>query len=325
MNRTNDLDPRQRRALAQSLTRVLDASVEDALAGLSDTGTEPAQRLGMTGPPGAGKSTLTCRLAARRLERDRRIGVLAIDPTSPVSHGSILGDRVRMEAVAEHPALYVRSVPSRRAHDGLCDNIADLLLTMEGFGFDDVVIETVGVGQAEFAVRSLVDTVVLVLLPESGDTIQAMKAGILETADVIVVNKADLAGAGRIRNEVNTIIRRKKDDGGWLPPVILTSAKEDTGIDELDDAVERHAAWLAGHRDARATRRERARYRMQNLLLRRADEVLDGTSAELFDGALPQLFDRLVAGLKEPPEEISDNGPSGNRLSPRPPEEVSQE
>ncbi|MDP6515441.1 MAG: GTP-binding protein [Alphaproteobacteria bacterium] len=297
MSRTNGLDSKQRRALAQSLTRILDASVEEALAGLADAGGEPARRLGMTGPPGAGKSTLICRLAARRLERDRRIGVLAIDPTSPVSQGSILGDRVRMETVAEHPALYVRSVPSRRAHDGLCDNIADLLLTMEGFGFDDLVVETVGVGQAEFAVRSLVDTVVLVLVPESGDTIQAMKAGILETADIIVVNKADLPGAGKIRAEVAAIIRRKKGDGGWLAPVIMASATKDTGIGDLDDSVERHAAWLAEHRDARATRRERSRYHMRNLLLRRAGEVLDGTPAESFDGALPQLFDRLVAGL----------------------------
>ena len=303
MSRGNGLDPKQRRALAQSLTRILDASVEEALAGLADAGPEPAQRLGMTGPPGAGKSMLICRLAARRLERDRRIGVLAIDPTSPVSQGSILGDRVRMETVAEHPALYVRSVPSRRAHDGLCDNIADLLLTMEGFGFDDLVVETVGVGQAEFAVRSLVDTVVLVLVPESGDTIQAMKAGILETADIIVVNKADLPGAGKIRAEVNAIIRRKKGDGGWLPPVIMASATEDNGIDELDDAIERHAAWLAEHRDREATRRERSRYHMQNLLLRRASEVLDGTAAESFDDALPQLFDRLVAGLTESRED----------------------
>jgi LAO/AO transport system kinase len=130
-----------------------------------------------------------------------------------------------------------------------------------------------------------------------------MKAGILETADVIVVNKADLPGAGRMRAEVNTIIRRKTGDGGWLPPVIATSATEDTGIDELDDAVERHAAWLAEHRDARATWRARARYRMRNLLLRRAGEVLDGIPGESFDGAMPQLFDRLVTGLKQPPED----------------------
>ena len=303
MSRPNALQSSARRALARRLTRILDASVAEALQGLADAGAVPARRLGMTGPPGAGKSSLISRLAARRLDRDRRIGVLAIDPTSPISQGSILGDRVRMEAVAEHPALYVRSVPSRRAHDGLCDNIADLLLTMEGFGFDEVVIETVGVGQAEFAVRSLVDTVVLVLLPESGDTIQAMKAGILETADIIVVNKADLPGAGKIRAEVNAIIRRNKGNGSWLPPVITASATADTGIEELDAAIERHAAWLAEHGDREVTQRERTRYHMRNLLLRRAGEVLDGTTEEALDDPLPQLFDRLVAGLRERPED----------------------
>ena len=292
------LTPGDRRALARSLTRILNAPVEQALGGLAELQGGGAHRIGITGAPGAGKSTLISRLAERRLQRGRRIGVLAIDPTSPISQGSLLGDRVRMEGISANPDLYIRSVPSRRSHDGLCDNVADLLLAMDAADFDDLILETVGVGQAEFAVRSLVDSVVLVLLPESGDTIQAMKAGILEMADVIVVNKADLPGANRIRTEVNTIIRRKKHEGGWLPPVIMASATEETGIAELDDAVERHRAWRSENPRAAGAGRERIKYHVQNLIARRVGELLDELSPGLVDGGLKDLYARVIAELR---------------------------
>ena len=294
-----DWQPKARRALARELTRILNASVEEALHGLPDVPSDAALRIGVTGPPGAGKSVLISRLAERRLGRARRVGVLAIDPTSPISGGSLLGDRVRMETVAGKSDIYVRSVPSRHTHDGLCDNAADLLLTMESYGFDDILLETVGVGQTDFGVRILVDTVVLVLHPESGDTIQAMKAGILETADVLVVNKADLPGAGRTKAEVDAVLHRRKGPDGWLPPVMTASATANQGIDALDDAIERHAEWLREHRDARATRRQRMGHLVRGMIARRVAELLEEMPPGLFDGPVRDAYDHIVGTLVE--------------------------
>jgi LAO/AO transport system kinase len=236
-----------------------------------------------------------------RLGRTRRIGVLAIDPTSPVSRGSVLGDRIRMEGVSGHPALYIRSVPERWAGDGLCDNIADLLLAMDSFAFDDLIVETVGVGQAGIAVRNVVDTVVLVLMPGSGDTVQAMKAGIIETADVIVANKADLPGASRVRTELNTVVRRGKADGAWTPPVVLVSATEARGIDALDAAIEQHGAWRRTHCDPVAAARERRKYHAQSLIARRVRELLDGGSPARFDDSLAEVYRALLRELAAAP------------------------
>lgn len=196
-----------RRRLGRALSRIMNASVNEALAGLVDTTDGAARRVGFTGSPGAGKSTLISRYAKGSLDQGNKTGILAIDPTSPISGGALLGDRIRMDAVAGDPRLFIRSVPSRNAHDGLCDNAPDLLLAMEQFGFDEIVLETVGVGQVEYSVKTLVDTLVLVLMPESGDTIQAMKAGILESADIIVINKADLPGAERSHAEISAILK----------------------------------------------------------------------------------------------------------------------
>jgi LAO/AO transport system kinase len=166
-----------RREMSRALSRVANATVAETLETQAELPEQVLYRIGVTGAPGAGKSTLISRLAARRVARDAKVAVVAIDPTSPVSQGSILGDRIRMDAVSDDPNIFIRSIPSRRAHDGLADNTADLLWAMEGHGFDEVIVETVGVGQAEYSVRAIVDTVVLVLLPESGDAVQAMKAG----------------------------------------------------------------------------------------------------------------------------------------------------
>ena len=216
-----------RRRLGRELTRAGRASVAECLAESAAVPDSDALRIGFTGPPGAGKSTLIARLARTRLARPGRIGVLAVDPSSPISHGSILGDRVRMDEIAGHPRLYIRSVPSRNAHDGLADNIAEMLAVMERHGFDDLILETVGVGQADYTVRSLVDTVVLVVTPESGDAIQAMKAGIQEMADIYVVNKADRPGAQRTLADIRAVLQsRDPGPADWRPPVVAASIEE---------------------------------------------------------------------------------------------------
>jgi LAO/AO transport system kinase len=286
-----------RRALSRALSRIANADVGETLAQATPATNSALIRIGVTGPPGAGKSTLIARLAKLRKGSRRKIAVLAIDPTSPVSQGSILGDRIRMDSIADDPDIFIRSIPSRRAHDGLTDNTADLLNAMEGHGFDEVILESVGVGQAEYSIRTLVDTVVLVLLPESGDAIQAMKAGILEMADIYVVNKADLPGAELMAAEIEMVAQRQSADG-WTPPVIRTTRNDPDGFAELDAAIASHAEWRVTHTNDDNIRRARARYQARGLIARRVDEILEGDESGLLDLDPRTLFDALHAKLK---------------------------
>lgn len=285
-----------RRRLSRALTRATDASVHDALAWSATDEPGAGVRIGVTGAPGAGKSTLIARLARRLLEDGARVGVLAIDPSSPLSQGSMLGDRVRMDAVAGHPDLYIRSVPSRRSTDGLSDNVSDLLLTMESYGFDHVVLETVGVGQSDTTVRNLVDTVVLVLQPDSGDAVQAMKAGILEVADVYVVNKDDLAGGEKLAAELRALLGyRARDPDGWRPPVLRTSRQDEDGVRALAGAIADHRRWRDTHVDPAGERRARLRVHIRSLIQRRVDEILDASDPSLYERPLAEVY-RTIAG-----------------------------
>lgn len=273
------LDPHSRRALGRELTRLAQASVTESLAYSADR-PEPSMktaRIGFTGAPGAGKSTLISRLAKHRLAACRDQGgvaILSIDPTSPLTGGSILGDRIRMDAIANEPELYIRSLASRSSNDGLADNVLDLLEAVESYGFHEVLLETVGVGQAEYAIRHSVDTVVMVLQPNAGDAIQAMKAGILEMADVYVINKADLPGAKKSAWEIRGIMQRSRAQA-WESPVIEVSHKHEQGLAELDAAINQHLAWQTQHRDTGETLRRRRHYHVQSLIVRRVSELLD--------------------------------------------------
>jgi LAO/AO transport system kinase len=241
-----------------------------------------SRRLGFSGPPGAGKSSLIAAWAGGRLSRGERLGVLAIDPSSPLSHGSVLGDRARMGAIADHPGFYLRSVPSRSLNDGLCPNAAAMLDEMDLFGFDAVVLETVGVGQADYAMRSLVDTFVMVLNPEGGDIVQAMKAGILEVADILVVNKADLPSAKRMAVDVASIVEMRRG-AEWRPPVIEISSTRRTGLEGLESALSAHAHFLAGQKPGSMLLPLRQRYRLQKAMEATIDKVLGGWSLERFE------------------------------------------
>lgn len=293
----NDVSRNPRRALSRALSRIANADVSETLAQQNLHTPATLSRIGVTGAPGAGKSTLIARLAHLRKGDDRKIAVLAIDPTSPVSQGSILGDRIRMDSIADDPDIFIRSIPSRRAHDGLTDNTADLLSAMEGHGFDEVILESVGVGQAEYTIRTLVDTVVLVLLPESGDAIQAMKAGILEMADIYVVNKADLPGAQLMESHIEQVAERQSHDG-WTPPVICTTRSDPAGFALLNEAITDHAKWRRTHTDETAIHRARARYQAHGLIARRIDEILEEDDGSLLDLDPRALFDALHAKLK---------------------------
>lgn len=291
--------PLDRAALGRALTRIANAGSRAALNGLIGHPARSARRTGLTGAPGTGKSTLMRGLAAISLARGQRVGVLAVDPSSPYSHGAILGDRIRMGEVASHPELFFRSLASRNAHDGLADNLADILCAMENHDFDELLVETVGVGQAELGVRALVDCVVLVLMPESGDQVQAMKSGILEIADVLVVNKADLPGAGQIAAEVKDVLGRRRGDAGlWAPPVILASQHDAASHQAVTQAIEAHFAWRRGrHHDEALRQRARAAYHAQSLLNHRIEELLTELPPATFDLPLREVHRELVARL----------------------------
>jgi LAO/AO transport system kinase len=201
--------------------------------------------IGLTGPPGAGKSTLADRLVASARDESARVAVIAVDPSSPFSGGAILGDRVRMERHTGDDGVYVRSLASRGHLGGLSTATTEVVDLLDAAGYDRVLVETVGVGQSELGVIEVADTAIVVLTPESGDTVQAMKAGLLEIADVFVINKADRPGADRLARELEAMV--ELDEGtGWKPPVIAASATENRGIDAVIAATVAHRAWLAG-------------------------------------------------------------------------------
>lgn len=257
-----------------------------------------ARRIGITGPPGAGKSTLIGRLARQRLDKGAAVAVVAIDPTSPHTHGAILGDRIRMDAVADDPRLFIRSLASRGANDGLADNIADVLATLDGYPFDEVILETVGVGQAEYAVRALVDTLVLVLVPESGDQIQAMKAGMLEMADIYVVNKADLPGAQKVASELKAVVKlRQRLAADWEPPVIMTGSQGSADVASLSEAISRHLAFVQTIMNEDEVRRMRREYHLKSLLTRSVADIL-AEDPKGMDYSLREAFARVVESLK---------------------------
>ena len=230
-----------------------------------------AWTIGVTGAPGAGKSTVVDALAACFRKQDKRVAILAIDPTSPFTGGSILGDRIRMQSHDEDDGVYIRSMATRGSLGGLAPAAADVLVALDAAGFEVILIETVGVGQAEVDVVQLASTVALLLTPSSGSDVQTMKAGIMEIADAFVINKADLPGADRLESELRATLSLKPDAQEKEPPIVRTVATEGTGIDKLATLL--ITASLPGERPADYWKRrliEMVRERLMDTVVEKA-------------------------------------------------------
>ncbi|MCK4302784.1 MAG: methylmalonyl Co-A mutase-associated GTPase MeaB [Candidatus Eisenbacteria sp.] len=263
----------ERRAIAQAISHVEDGTrVGRHFLDLVYERTGRARRVGITGPPGAGKSTLVHVLACLLRREGMRVGVLAVDPTSPFSGGAILGDRVRMPSATGDDGLFVRSMAARGNLGGVAATTYEASEVLEAAGFDWILIETVGVGQSELEVVELADTTVLLLVPESGDAVQVMKAGIMEAADIFVVNKFDREGGDRLITHIETALQLAdwNREGGWRPPVCPVIATREEGVDEVRQEIGRHLAWLSGDRERlQRVRRDKIERRVR-VLLRRA-------------------------------------------------------
>jgi LAO/AO transport system kinase len=296
------------RALARLITLVEDASprvrslIKDLLPG-----TGRARVIGLTGAPGVGKSTVTGALvAALRAAGAGRIAVLAVDPSSPFTGGALLGDRIRMQDHATDDQVYIRSMASRGHLGGLAAATPQAIRVLDAAGYELIIIETVGVGQAEVAIASLADSVVVLLAPGMGDAVQAAKAGILEVADLFVVNKADKPDSHQVVRDLRGMIAlTERQPGAWKPPIITTVAMNgarDEGIGELLSRLDAHWAWLGasgelGHRRLRRAREEITALAFAALRQRLAEGSVDALASRVADGTLDPFAaaDELIA------------------------------
>jgi len=287
------------RALARAISLV-EENAPGAVGTLQGVFAETGRALvlGVTGSPGAGKSSLVDRLVAAYRAQGRRIGVVAVDPSSAFSGGAILGDRVRMQTHATDPGVFIRSMASRGHLGGLSRAASDAVDLLDAAGYDPVIIETVGVGQDEIDVARAADVVAVVLVPGMGDDIQAIKAGILEIADVFVVNKADRPGADRVVADLEYLISLgNPENGRSRPEIIRTIAVRDEGIDTLIEGIGRFRE-ASGPDRRRQRRRERAEMRLLSVL---SDRWLDRVRDELLPGeAFPRLVERIAERKVDP-------------------------
>jgi LAO/AO transport system kinase len=225
--------------------------------------------VGITGPPGAGKSTVTDRLTLHARQQGKTVGIVAVDPTSPFSGGAVLGDRVRMQQHYLDEGVFIRSMATRGSHGGLPMAAKAVVKLLDASGKDLIIVETVGVGQTELNIVETADTTVVVLVPEAGDTVQAMKAGLMEIADIFVVNKADRDGANRMATELRMLLHMHAKTDWWDIPVLLTQAHKNVGISELYDAITTHRHTLERTGNLTARRRDNRRKEVLELLQQR--------------------------------------------------------
>ena len=260
--------------------------------------TGSAMRIGITGSPGAGKSTLVDGLVRRYRAQQATVGVVAVDPTSPYTGGAILGDRIRMREHEADPGFYLRSMATRGSLGGLARSSADVAVVIEASGKQRLLLETVGVGQDEIDIVRLADVTVVVLVPGMGDDVQSLKAGIMEIADIFVVNKSDRDGADHVEKEVRAMQSLAAEHGSWIPPVVRTIATTGAGIEELGQAVDQFWSWLA--QDGRLTARRETHWRARVMEMVRHELLRELRGHGLGDQALATIGHQVALGQQNP-------------------------
>lgn len=282
-----------RLSLAKLITLIENEAPQAAaeLASLSRY-TGRARVIGITGPPGAGKSTLTGRLAKEYRRGGKTVGIIAVDPTSPFSGGALLGDRLRMQDLATDRGVFIRSMSTRGSLGGLALTTGEVIKALDAAGKEIIIVETVGVGQAEVEIMAIADTVIVVTVPGLGDEIQINKAGIMEIGDIFVVNKADRDGAEQVATALEMMLDLNPSDTGWRPPVLLTTAAQAIGVGELKGAVDEHQAFAAASGLLEQRRRERVRREITRIAEKRLRQRTFGTEAAAT--VLAKLTERVM-------------------------------
>ncbi len=286
-------------ALARIITIIEDRAdgYQDILARLYPRSGK-ALKIGFTGPPGAGKSSLVNSIAKMLLGQGKKVGIIAVDPTSPFTGGALLGDRIRMVDMPSDGTVYIRSMATRGSTGGLAAATGNAAVALDAFGFDYVLIETVGVGQVELDIIDTCDTVVVTLVPESGDAVQALKAGLMEIADIFALNKSDRPGAENIAAELNMILEIKREKHDWELPVVMTEAINNKNIDRLQSKIEKHLAYLRSSGQFDKHRREQFRKKIVSIVTAQINAVVREKLTQMVD--IEKVVGEIYEGKTDP-------------------------